>query len=106
MHRLRDNYKLHSQELLNNLFKHPYTKIEFVVNDLGVLRLTAANYLNKKAFGLFLYQRLFLKGMGPDLFPKIRAKNCLCLYPETLCSAQHSCRSHEPEPACSHHDQE
>ena len=48
-HRLRDNYKFYSQELLNNLFKHPYTKIEFVVNDLGVSRLTSANYLNKLA---------------------------------------------------------
>ncbi len=48
-HRLRDSYKFYSQDLLNNLFKHPYTKIEFVVNDLGVSRLTAANYLNKLA---------------------------------------------------------
>jgi Fic family protein len=48
-HRLRDNYKFYSQDLLNNLFKHPYTKIEFLVNDLGVSRLTAANYLNKLA---------------------------------------------------------
>ena len=48
-HRLRRNYKFYSQDLLNNLFKHPYTKIEFVVNDLGVSRLTAANYLNKLA---------------------------------------------------------
>jgi len=47
--RLRDNYKFYSQDLLNNLFKHPYTKIEFVVNDLNVSRLTAANYLNKLA---------------------------------------------------------
>ncbi len=46
-HRLRDNYKFYSQDLLNNLFTHPYTKIEFVVKDLGVSRLTAANYLNK-----------------------------------------------------------
>jgi len=46
-HRLRDNYKFYSQDLLNNLFKHPYTKIEFIVKDLGVSRLTAANYLNK-----------------------------------------------------------
>jgi Fic family protein len=46
-HRLRNNYKFYSQDLLNNLFKHPYTKIEFIVNDLGVSRLTAANYLNK-----------------------------------------------------------
>jgi len=48
-HRLRDNYKFYSQDLLNNLFKHPYTKIEFAVNDLGVSRLTAASYLNKLA---------------------------------------------------------
>ncbi|KAB1065222.1 Fic family protein [Salibacter halophilus] len=48
-HRLRDNYKFYSQDLLNNLFKHPYTKIEFVVNDLNVSRITAANYLNKLA---------------------------------------------------------
>ena len=47
--KLRNNYKFYSQDLLNNLFKHPYTKIEFVVNDLGVSRLTAANYLNKLA---------------------------------------------------------
>ncbi|HQI46370.1 MAG TPA: Fic family protein [Bacteroidales bacterium] len=48
-HQLRDKYKFYSQDLLNNLFKHPYTKIEFIVNDLGVSRLTAANYLNKLA---------------------------------------------------------
>lgn len=48
-HRLRDNYKFYSQDLLNNLFNHPYTKIEFLVQDLGVSRLTAANYLNKLA---------------------------------------------------------
>ena len=48
-HHLRANYKFYSQNLLNNLFKHPYTKIEFVVKDLGVSRLTAANYLNKLA---------------------------------------------------------
>lgn len=47
--KLRDNYKFYSQDLLNNLFKHPYTKIEFVVNDLKVSRITAANYLNKLA---------------------------------------------------------
>ena len=46
---LRNNYKFYSQDLLNNLFKHPYTKIEFIVNDLKVSRLTGANYLNKLA---------------------------------------------------------
>lgn len=48
-HKLRENYKFYSQDLLNNLFKHPYTKIEFVVSDLKVSRITAANYLNKLA---------------------------------------------------------
>ena len=48
-HILRDNYKFYSQDLLNNLFKHPYTKIEFIVNDLHVSRITAANYLNRLA---------------------------------------------------------
>ena len=43
---LRNNYKFYSQDLLNNLFKHPYTKIEFVENDLGVSRITASKYLN------------------------------------------------------------
>ena len=37
--------KLYRQELLNNLFRHPYTKIEFVARDLGIGRLTAARYL-------------------------------------------------------------
>ena len=48
-HTLRNNYKFYSQGLLNNLFMHPYTKIEFIVNDLQVSRITAANYLNKLA---------------------------------------------------------
>ncbi len=46
---LRNNYKFYSQDLLNNLFKHPYTKIEFVERDLGVSRITAAKYLNELA---------------------------------------------------------
>ncbi len=46
---LRSRYKFYSQELLNNLFEHPYTKIEFLVRDLGVSRITAANYLNQLA---------------------------------------------------------
>ena len=38
------NYK---HELLNNLFYHPYTKIEFMQRDLMVQRKTASKYLNK-----------------------------------------------------------
>jgi len=39
--------KIYSQELLNNLFNHPYTKIEYVMTDLSVSRLTAAKYLEQ-----------------------------------------------------------
>lgn len=46
-HRIREQCKnIYSQDLLNNLFKHPYTKIEFLENDLHVNRQTAAKYLN------------------------------------------------------------
>jgi len=48
-HTLREQYKFYSQDLLNNLFKHPYTKIEFIQRDLNVSRITAANYLNQLA---------------------------------------------------------
>lgn len=37
--------KVYSQDLLNNLFKHPYTKVEFIMRDLDVSRITAARYL-------------------------------------------------------------
>jgi len=39
--------KIYSQDLLNNLFRHPYTKIEFVMQDLQVSRITATKYLNE-----------------------------------------------------------
>ena len=39
--------KLYSQDLLNNLFRHPYTKIEYIVEDLGVTRQTASRYLDQ-----------------------------------------------------------
>jgi len=47
--RIRTDYKFYSQDLLNNLFKHPYTKIEFLQEDLKISRITAANYLNQLA---------------------------------------------------------
>lgn len=39
--------KQYRHELLNNLFFHPYTKIEFVEHDMMVKRLTATKYLDK-----------------------------------------------------------
>ncbi len=48
-HRIRDEYRFYSQDLINNLFRHPYTKIEFLQNDLQVSRLTAVKYLDQLA---------------------------------------------------------
>lgn len=38
--------KQYKHELLNNLFKHPYTKIEFLEKDMMVSRQTASKYLD------------------------------------------------------------
>ena len=47
-HRIRAGLpKIYSQDLLNNLFRHPYTKIEALQNDLQVSRLTATKYLDR-----------------------------------------------------------
>ncbi len=48
-HRIRAGFKFYSQDLINNLFMHPYTKIEFVQRDLKVSRLTATKYLDALA---------------------------------------------------------
>ena len=48
-HRIRDQFKFYSQDLINNLFMHPYTKIDFVERDLGVSRLTATKYMDALA---------------------------------------------------------
>lgn len=48
-HRIRAGYKFYSQDLINNLFTHPYTKIEFVQRDLKVSRLTATKYMEALA---------------------------------------------------------
>jgi Fic family protein len=49
--------KIYSQDLLNVLFAHPYTKIQFVMDDLRVSRLTATKYLDTLTQGGFLEKR-------------------------------------------------
>ena len=39
--------KIYSQDLINTLFKHPYTKIEFLKKDLNIVYSTARRYLDK-----------------------------------------------------------
>ena len=47
-HKLREELpKIYSQDLLNNLFRHPYTKINCVMEELGVTRRTATKYLDE-----------------------------------------------------------
>jgi Fic family protein len=56
--------KIYSQDLLNNLFRYPYTKIEFVMHDLQVSRNTAISYLEK----LERLQLVEKKKIGRDNF--------------------------------------
>lgn len=45
--------KIYSQDLINILFRNPYTKIEFLVSEFNINRKTALNYLDKiEAIGL------------------------------------------------------
>lgn len=52
--------KQYKHELLNNLFFHPYTKIEFMERDMSVQRKTAAKYLDTivEKTGLLQKQKL------------------------------------------------
>ena len=64
-HQIREKLTgMYSQDLINNLFRHPYTKIEFVTDELQVHRNTAAKYLNELV-GIGLLSKLKL---GKDNF--------------------------------------
>lgn len=41
----RELPRIYSQDLLNNLFRHPYTRIDYVMQELSVSRPTATRYL-------------------------------------------------------------
>ncbi len=60
--RIRSQYKFYSQDLINNLFAHPYTKIEFVQRDLQLSRLTATKYLDTLAEGGFVQKQKLGRG--------------------------------------------
>jgi len=45
-HAIRAKHKFYSQDLINLLFSHPYSKIEAVQHSLDVTRKTATSYLN------------------------------------------------------------
>lgn len=52
--RIKKKYKFYSQDLINVLFRYPYTKIEFITKELGVSRPTATNYLDALDKGHYL----------------------------------------------------
>ncbi|MBK7719848.1 MAG: Fic family protein [Simplicispira sp.] len=56
-HRIRAQHKFYSQDLINNLFTHPYTKIDFLQRDLQVSRLTATKYLDALAASGFVQKQ-------------------------------------------------
>ena len=50
-HHIRSEYRFYSQDLINNIFRHPYTKVSFLEEDLNVSRATATRYLDQLAAG-------------------------------------------------------
>ena len=61
-HRIREQHKFYSQDLINNLFSHPYTKIEFLQRDLQVSRMTATRYLDALAQTGFMVKQKIGRG--------------------------------------------
>lgn len=56
---IRKHHKFYSQDLINNIFSHPYTKVAFLEKDLNVSRATATRYLDALASdGVLEKQRL------------------------------------------------
>ncbi len=39
--------KLYSHELMNIIFSHPYTKIDFIASEIGITRITASRHLKR-----------------------------------------------------------
>ena len=53
-HLIRKDFKFYSQDVINHLFRHPYTKIKHFQNDLKISRLTARKYLEELTNAGFL----------------------------------------------------
>jgi predicted transcriptional regulator len=51
--------KIYSQDLVNHLFRHPYTKADFLMEELNVHRQTASKYMDEiVALGLVSKHRI------------------------------------------------
>ncbi len=61
-HRIRANHPdIYSQALINHLFSHPYTKIDFFEQQLHVSRPTATKYLDQLVDSGFLKREKFVR---------------------------------------------
>lgn len=72
--------KIYSQDLLNNLFRHPYTKIDFVMEETEVSRKTAAKYLDELVkLGIVSKQKIWKDNyyINTDLFKLLQNVNQL-----------------------------
>ncbi len=79
--------KIYSQDLLNNLFKHPYTKIEFVEEELSVTRITATRYLKLLVESGFLKKQKIGKSnfyINEPLFELFKTSNKLNQRADTI----------------------
>ena len=56
-HRIRAEHKFYTQDLINHLFSHPYTRIEYLQRDLNVSRITATKYLDALTATGFLHKQ-------------------------------------------------
>lgn len=72
--------KIYSQDLLNNLFHHPYTKIDFVMEETGTSRKTATKYLDAlDKVGIVTKQKIWKDNyyINTDLFNLLQNVNKL-----------------------------
>ena len=53
-HQIRKQFSFYSQDLINHIFRHPYTKINHLKEDLRVSRPTATKYLDELSEANFL----------------------------------------------------
>jgi Fic family protein len=70
--------KVYSKSLVEHLFKHPYTKIESLENDLGIHRQTASIYLNKLCqIGILKKMKLWKNNyyLNEELYNLLKDKN-------------------------------
>ncbi len=53
-HQIRKKFSFYSQDLINHIFRHPYTKINHLKEDLRISRPTATKYLDELSEANFL----------------------------------------------------